>query len=67
MIEYFDYKNEKSFRDNYVKPMREIGFITMTIPDKPIDPENKYVITEKGKSFLTGQFSSDRKFHELKT
>ncbi len=67
MIEYFDYKNEKSFRDNYVKPLREIDFITMSIPDKPTDPENKYVITEKGKAFLTGQFSSDSKFHELKT
>ena len=39
----------------------------MTIPDKPTDPENKYVITEKGKAFLTGQFSSDNKFHELNT
>lgn len=55
IIEAFDYKNEKSFRDNYLKPLRELGFIAMTVPDKPTDPDNKYVITELGKSFLSGQ------------
>jgi ATP-dependent DNA helicase RecG len=56
MLEAFNYKNEKTFRDNYIKPLRNVGFITMTIPEKPTDPENKYVITEEGKSFLSGQF-----------
>lgn len=55
MMQCFDYKNEKTFRDNYIKPLREVGFISMTIPEKPTDPENKYVITEKGKEFLSGQ------------
>ncbi|MGV8095981.1 MAG: helix-turn-helix domain-containing protein [Mangrovibacterium sp.] len=52
----FDYKNEKTFRDNYIKPLREMGFITFTIPETPTDPENKYMITEQGKAFLSGQF-----------
>lgn len=56
LLEAFDYKNEKTFRDNYIKPLREVGFIAMTIPEKPTDPDNKYVITEQGKSFLSGQF-----------
>lgn len=56
LLEAFGYKNEKTFRDNYIIPLREVGFIAMTIPDKPTDPDNKYVITEQGKSFLSGQF-----------
>lgn len=52
----FNYKNEKAFRDNYIKPLRSMGFITLTNEEKPTDPENKYVITEQGKAFLSGQF-----------
>lgn len=52
----FNYKNEKTFRDNYIKPLRTRGFIALTNEDKPTDPENKYIITEQGKAFLTGQF-----------
>jgi len=55
IMEFFDYKNEKSFRNNYLKPLRELGFIGMTVPDKPTDPDNKYLLSEQGKHFLTGQ------------
>jgi len=55
MLDFFDYKNEKSFRDNYIKPLRELGFIRLTIPEKPTDPDNKYVISEQGKAFLSSQ------------
>lgn len=51
----FNYKNEKAFRDNYIKPLRSLDFITFTNEEKPTDPENKYKITEQGKAFLTGQ------------
>jgi ATP-dependent DNA helicase RecG len=51
----FNYKNEKAFRDNYIKPLRSLDFITFTNEEKPTDPENKYRITEQGKAFLTGQ------------
>ncbi|MDR3062500.1 MAG: putative DNA binding domain-containing protein [Dysgonamonadaceae bacterium] len=52
----FNYKNEKTFRDNYIKPLRSLGFISLTNEDKPTDPENKYIISEQGKVFLSGQF-----------
>lgn len=52
MLKYFQYKNEKSFRDNYLNPLRQVQFIKSTNPDKPTSPNNKYVITELGKSFL---------------
>lgn len=55
MMELFHYKNEKTFRDNYIKPLREVGFISLTIPEKPTDPDQQYIITEKGKAFLSGQ------------
>jgi len=55
MLDFFDYKNEKSFRDNYIKPLRELGFIGLTNPEKPTDPDNKYVISAQGKAFLSCQ------------
>ena len=55
ILEIFEYKNEKSFRDNYIKPLREVGFIRLTVAEKPTDPDNKYIITEQGKAFLSGQ------------
>jgi len=54
LLKAFNYKNEKTFRDNYLKPLRETGFIQFTNPDKPTDPNNKYKITEKGAAFLGG-------------
>jgi ATP-dependent DNA helicase RecG len=59
LLEIFDYKNEKTFRDNYIKPLREVGFIAFTNPEKPTDPENKYTITPEGKAFLAGQIEKN--------
>ena len=50
----FDYKNEKTFRDNYIKPLREAGLIEFTKPEKPTDPGNKYKLTQSGVAFLGG-------------
>lgn len=55
LMDYMDYKNEKTFRDNYIKPLRESGLIAFTMPDKPTDPDNKYTLTSQGKLFLSGQ------------
>ncbi len=54
LMEWIGYKNEKTFRDNYLKPLREAELIALTIPEQPTNPENKYSITEKGKLFLGG-------------
>ena len=50
----FDYKNAKTFRDNYLKPLRDSGLVVFTIPEKPTDPDNKYTLTQQGKAFLGG-------------
>lgn len=55
LMNVLDYKNQKTFRDNYLMPLRKAGFIAFTHPEKPTDPENKYSITEAGKLFLGGQ------------
>jgi len=56
LLKAFGYKNEKTFRDNYLKPLREAGLIQLTNPQKPTDPHNKYILTENGKAFLGGIF-----------
>jgi len=33
LMNVFDYKNEKPFRDKYIKPLRQNGFISFTNPD----------------------------------
>ncbi|HCV16202.1 MAG TPA: hypothetical protein DF637_07705 [Rikenellaceae bacterium] len=55
IIRAFNYKNVKAFKDNYLKPLREAGFVVLTKPEKPTDPDNKYVITDNGKAFLAGK------------
>lgn len=55
IMKYMDYKNEKTFRDNYIKPLRNSGLIAFTMPDKLTDPDNKYTLTGQGKLFLSGQ------------
>jgi len=54
LLNALDYKNQKTFRDNYLSPLRQVGFIEFTNPAKPTDPDNKYRITEAGKMFLGG-------------
>ena len=54
IMQQMGYKNEKTFRDNYVKPLRKNGLITLTNLEKINDPENRYFITPAGKSFLGG-------------
>jgi ATP-dependent DNA helicase RecG len=54
LLDFIGYKNEKSFREKYIKPLRDVGYIKMTNPENTTDPENKYEITDEGKAFLGG-------------
>ncbi|MDR1583052.1 MAG: putative DNA binding domain-containing protein [Prevotellaceae bacterium] len=42
-------------RELYIKPLRDAGLLEHTIKDKLNSPNQKYVITEQGKRFLTGR------------
>lgn len=55
LMQFFQYKNQHTFRENYLMPLRQLGFIVATKPDTPTAPDNKYVITELGKAFLMGE------------
>lgn len=54
MMDWLEYKNRNTFRNSYLGPLQQEGLITKTNPDKPKDPEQRYLITEKGKDFLRG-------------
>ncbi|MDZ7742211.1 MAG: hypothetical protein U5Q03_10770 [Bacteroidota bacterium] len=54
LMEKMQFSSRSSLRDDYVKPLRDNGLINLTIPNKPHDPNQKYVISEKGKMFLGG-------------
>jgi predicted transcriptional regulator len=49
------FSDREKQRELYIKPLRDAGLLEHTIIDKPNSPNQKYVITEKGKRFLTGQ------------
>jgi predicted HTH transcriptional regulator len=53
LTDIFVYKNLAFFRQNYLRPLETTGFIKRTNPEKPTASNQKYVITEKGKQFLT--------------
>jgi ATP-dependent DNA helicase RecG len=46
-------KHRPTFRDNYLHPAIEAGFIEYTIPDKPNSRLQKYCLTDKGRQALT--------------
>lgn len=46
------YNNSRNF-DNYIKPLIEIGWLNLTIPDKPTSKNQQYFTTELGKRLLT--------------
>lgn len=48
------YESRSSFRDLYIKPLLEAGLIIRTIPDKPNSPNQQYLVSEKGRLFLSG-------------
>jgi hypothetical protein len=46
MMAYLDFKHRKSFRDVWLKPLVEAGLLSMTLPDKPSSPKQKYQTTQ---------------------
>lgn len=41
-----------TFRQNYLHPALEEGFVELTIPDKPNSSRQKYRLTAKGRDYL---------------
>lgn len=55
IMNILDLKHREYFRDTYLLPAIEEGYITLTIPESPNNPNQKYRLTPKGltlKAFL---------------
>lgn len=54
MLTVLKFNSRDRFRELYLTPLRQNGIIEQTIRDKPNSPDQKYMLTEKGKMFLGG-------------
>ncbi len=52
LMQQFDWKNRTKFRAKFLTPMIQYGWLRMTIPEKPNSPNQRYVITAKGRELL---------------
>ena len=52
IMEIIGLKHRFFFKSTYLNPALEGGFIEQTHPDKPRHPNQKYRLTNKGKSLL---------------
>ena len=50
MLAFMQLKHRRTFVVNYLRPLMNEGLIAMTIPDKPTDEKQKYLITSKGQA-----------------
>ena len=46
-------KDRTKFRNQVLKPLLDIGWLEMTIPDKPTSSKQKYRLTDKGRQLLS--------------
>jgi Filamentation induced by cAMP protein Fic-like, C-terminal domain/Domain of unknown function (DUF4062) len=50
IMNLLDLRHGQNFRENYLFPALKLGYIKMTLPDKPTSPKQRYRLTEKGKA-----------------
>ena len=55
LMEHMGLKHRASFRENYLHPALEKGYIQRTIPDKPSSRKQKYRLTLTGHQFLNSE------------
>lgn len=55
MMAFLKLKHRETFTHNYLRPLMNEYFITMTIPDKPNSPNQKYQTTSEGVKALEAE------------
>ena len=50
--EMYRWSNTTKFKARYVSPLIEAQFVSMTLPDKPTSPKQRYFLTDNGKAML---------------
>ena len=53
--ELYRWSNTTKFKAKYVSPLIEAQFVAMTLPNKPTSPNQKYYLTDSGKTLLTNE------------
>lgn len=53
IMDALNLRHRQNFRDNYLLPALDKGFIEMTIPEKPQSSKQKYRLTDQGKELKT--------------
>jgi ATP-dependent DNA helicase RecG len=54
LLTVLKFHSRDRFRELYLTPLRHCALIEQTIKDKPNSPDQKYMLTEKGKMFIGG-------------
>ncbi|MBR3480841.1 MAG: putative DNA binding domain-containing protein [Prevotella sp.] len=54
IMDSMNLKDRKSLRENYMNPALEANYIAIQFPDSPKHPNQKYYLTDLGKSLLVG-------------
>ena len=54
MMQQISFGSRDKLRELYLNPLRNDGFIEPTNKEKPNSPDQKYILTEKGRMFLGG-------------
>ena len=52
MMDLLGLKHHHYFRLNFLNPALKLGLISMTLPNTPKSPHQRYYLTEKGKYFI---------------
>jgi len=53
-MKFAGYGSKESFRDSYIKVLRDNDLVDLTNPTNPHDPKQKYQITDRGKKLIGG-------------
>lgn len=48
-MELLGRRNRTKFRESYVQPLLDAGWLAMTVPDKPTSRVQRYVMTDAGR------------------
>ena len=54
ILSILEFSSRDRFRELYLQPLRQEGFLEYTQKDKPNSPDQRYITTEKGRRLLGG-------------
>ena len=58
LMKLLNIKHRPTFMSNYIRPAINLELIKMTIPETPKTKKQRYILTEKGKKYITGTYEN---------